>query len=123
MYEVKTARGSGPYPVRPPTTELVFVEECSEPDFVGVVRSAATRLVRVERCFLPAGRVNRPRSALANRASSPLRVSRRIEAYRVASGVLPPGLDQSPSAVMASTIALQFMGSPASARTWIAAWN
>jgi hypothetical protein len=38
-------------------------------------------------------------------------------------GVLPPGLDQSPSAVMASTIALQFMGSPASARTWIAAWN
>jgi hypothetical protein len=36
---------------------------------------------------------------------------------------LPPRLDHSPLAVMASTIALQVMGSPVCARTWTAAWN
>ena len=56
MHEVKTARGSGPYRDGPPTAELVSVEECSEPDFGNVVRFATTRLVRVERCFVAAGR-------------------------------------------------------------------
>ncbi len=37
-------------------------------------------------------RMNNPRSTLRNRASWPLQVSRRIVAYSVASGVLPPGL-------------------------------
>jgi len=39
-------------------------------------------------------RANVPRAAFTNRASLPLRMSRRIEAYNVCRGVLPPGLAQ-----------------------------
>jgi hypothetical protein len=39
-------------------------------------------------------RANVPRSAFMNRASLPLRMSRRIEEYNVCDGVLPPGLVQ-----------------------------
>ena len=48
-------------------------------------------------------------------------MSRRIEAYRVACGVLPPGVDHKPWASIASTISLQFIGLRAFFRTAIAA--
>lgn len=73
--------------------------------------------------YFLAARAKSPRSFFTNRASLPLRRSRRIEAYSVASGVLPPGLDQSFRLAIASTIALQFIGSLAAARTRIAVWN
>ena len=54
--------------------------------------------------------MNRPGAAFLNRASVPFRRSRRIAAYRVASGVLPPGDVQSFAVAIASTISLQDMG-------------
>src|SRR5690606_4913170 len=67
-------------------------------------------------------RVNRPRSALAKRASLPFTlISRRMAAYSVAWGVLPPGLVQYPLADMRSIIALVLSGSLASPSTLAAA--
>ena len=38
--------------LRPPTTELASVEECSQPERGISLRIATTRLARVERCFV-----------------------------------------------------------------------
>src|SRR5690606_4164362 len=63
-----------------------------------------------------------PRSALAKREFSPfLPISRSIAAYRVASGVLPPGLVQRPSAAICSISSFARIGCFAFARTCAAA--
>jgi hypothetical protein len=65
---------------------------------------------------------NRPRSTLLKRAVFPLAaISRMIAAYRVASGVLPLGLDHRPLALAASIISLARIGLSASASTFAAA--
>ena len=67
-------------------------------------------------------KVNSPRPTLVNRDSFPRwRICRSSEAYNVASGVFPPGLDQYPFANIVSTIALQVIGSFASTSTLSAA--
>ena len=65
---------------------------------------------------------NLPRSDFLNLDSFPLsRISRAILEYKVACGVLPPGVVQYPLAAIASIISLQFIGSPFSTRTFAAA--
>src|SRR5688500_74130 len=65
-----------------------------------------------------------PRSVFLNRASFPLAlISRRMAEYKVACGVLPPGLVHKPFFSIASIISLQAIGSLASARTLAAAFK
>lgn len=64
---------------------------------------------------------NRPGAAFTKRASFPLVAIARDAVGNVASGVLPPDEDQSFFAAIASTIALQLIGSPQSRSTSTAA--
>ena len=65
---------------------------------------------------------NRPGAALRNRAASPLlRISVLMAAWRVASGVFPPGLVQYPFAAIAPTSSLHVSAVPVSASTFAAA--
>ena len=65
---------------------------------------------------------NFPRSVFLNRESFPLAASSRIMAeYRVAAGVLPPGLVQYPLAAICSNISFVVIAVPASASTRAAA--